>query len=104
MKLKKGDPIVVITGANKGQRGSVLKVLGEKNKVIVEGVNLKTKHQKPTQENPNGGIEKIEAPIHISNVAYYDEESGKQSRIRIEKNDQGARVRVLTRSNTTLSN
>ena len=103
MKIKKGDTVVVITGSYKGHRGKVLKADPVKQRVIVEGVNLKTKHSKPSQENPSGGIEKVEAPVHVSNVAYYDEEAGKASRIRIINKD-GERTRQLVASGRELEN
>ena len=103
MKIKKGDPVVVVTGANKGARGTVTKVLPGKNKVVVEGVNLKTKHNKPSQDNPGGGIEKVEAPVDASNVAFFDEQSGSASRLRIERKD-GKRVRVAVKSGRELDN
>ncbi|AXT62940.1 50S ribosomal protein L24 [Aquimarina sp. AD10] len=68
LKIKSGDTVRVIAGDNKGQEGTVQKVLKEKNKAIVEGVNLVSKHQKPSAANPQGGIVKQEAPIHISNL------------------------------------
>lgn len=69
LKIKSGDTVRVIAGDNKGQEGTVQKVLKEKNKAIVEGVNLVSKHQKPSATNPQGGIVKQEAPIHISNLS-----------------------------------
>ena len=68
MHVKKGDTVVVLTGATRGQTGRVLKVLPEKNKVIVEGLNFVTRHTKPTQTNPQGGRLEKEAPMHASNV------------------------------------
>lgn len=102
MKIKKGDTVIVTTGSFKGHRGKVLRTVSARSAVVVEGVNLKTKHRKPTQKNPAGGIEKIEAPIHISNVAYYDEQSGKPTRIRVVRDASGARTRVAVRSGRTL--
>lgn len=67
--IKKGDSVKVLSGKAKGDTGAVLKVLKADNKVIVEGVNIVKKHQKPSQENQTGGIVELEAPIHISNVA-----------------------------------
>ncbi len=69
LKIKSGDTVRVIAGDNKGQEGTVQKVLIDKNKAIVEGVNLVSKHQKPSAANPQGGIVKQEAPIHISNLS-----------------------------------
>ncbi|WP_299257878.1 50S ribosomal protein L24 [uncultured Aquimarina sp.] len=68
LKIKSGDTVKVIAGDNKGQQGTVQKVLKDKNKAIVEGVNLVSKHQKPSAANPQGGIVKQEAAIHISNL------------------------------------
>ncbi|MHA7058587.1 50S ribosomal protein L24 [Aquimarina sp. M1] len=69
LKIKSGDTVKVIAGDNKGQQGTVQKVLKDKNKAVVEGVNLVSKHQKPSAANPQGGIVKQEAPIHISNLS-----------------------------------
>jgi len=79
-KIKKGDKVVVLTGKDKGKSGEVKKVLTEERKLIVEGVNLQTKHRKPTQTSA-GGIDKIEAPIHVSNVGLQDPKSSKPSRV-----------------------
>ena len=68
IKIKKGDKVLVIAGSNKGSEGVVAKVLREKNKAIVEGVNLVKKHAKPSAENPQGGIQEMEAPMQISNL------------------------------------
>lgn len=76
MKIKKGDTVKVISGANLGKEGSVLKVYPDKNKVIVEGVNVIKKHAKPTQSNPDGGILEYEAPIHASNVMIVEKKTG----------------------------
>ena len=80
LKIKKGDKVVVIAGRDKGQGGEVLKVLREVNRVVVQGVNMVTKHSKPTQTSP-GGLEKKELPIHISNVALADTKGGKATRV-----------------------
>lgn len=76
MKIKKGDTVKVISGANLGKEGTVLKVYPDKNKVIVEGVNIIKKHAKPTQSNPDGGILEYEAPIHASNVMIVEKKTG----------------------------
>ena len=76
MKIKKGDTVKIIAGANKGKEGTVLKVFPKTNRVIVEGVNIIKKHAKPTQTNPDGGILEYEAPIHVSNVMIVDKKSG----------------------------
>jgi len=101
MKLKKGDEVVVITGSDKGRRGKILRVLPREDKVIVAGVNLKTKHQKPIQNNPTGSVERIEAPIHVSNVAAWDAKEGGPSRIGY-RFENGKKVRYLKRSGTVL--
>ncbi|MDX1683693.1 MAG: 50S ribosomal protein L24 [Saprospiraceae bacterium] len=80
MKLKKGDKVVVITGADKGKSGSVLEVIAEKNRIVVDGVNVRKKHTKPTNDNP-GGINEITAPIHASNVMLLDPKSGDPTRV-----------------------
>ena len=68
-KIKKGDTVVVLAGSQKGTTGEVLRVIPKKNQAVVQGVNVKTKHQKPSPTNPNGGIVKQEAPVHLSNLA-----------------------------------
>lgn len=76
MKIKKGDTVQVISGANRGKEGTVLKAYPRTNKVIVEGVNVIKKHAKPTQANPDGGILEYEAPIHASNVMITEKKTG----------------------------
>ena len=68
LKIKTGDTVKIITGDDKGQEGKVVKILKDKNKAIVEGVNMVSKHTKPSAQNPQGGISKFEAPIHVSNL------------------------------------
>src|SRR5690554_2879386 len=101
LKIKSGDNVVVIAGDHKGSEGKVMKVFTEKNKAIVEGVNLVSKHEKPSANNPQGGIIKKEAPIHISNLALIDKKSGKPTRIgyRMEKNEK---VRFSKKSNEVI--
>ena len=77
MKIKKGDTIKVITGADKGKEARVIKIYSNNDKVLVEGIKLVKKHVRPNQENPQGGILEKEMPIHISNLAYYDNSSKK---------------------------
>lgn len=101
MRVKKGDTVVVIAGKDKGKKGTVAKVLPKTNKVLVEGVNVITKHQKPTAVNPQGGIINKEAPIHISNVMPVDPETGKGTRVRFEVKD-GKKVRVSVKSGKEL--
>ena len=89
MKLKKGDIVAVITGKDKATKGTyktgeILKVYPEENKVVVKGINIVTKHYRPSNSHPNGGIEKKEAAIDASNVAYLDPVQKKPTRIRYE--------------------
>ena len=97
MRVKREDTVVVIAGKDKGKTGKVVKVFPKTNKVIVEGVNVVTKHQKPTAINPQGGIINKEAPIHVSNVMPLDPETGKGTRVRFEMKD-GKKVRVAVKS------
>lgn len=97
MRIKTGDKVKVITGAYKGTIGQVKAAFPKEDKVIVEGVNIVKKHQKPTQQNPEGGIVEKEAKIHVSNVMLYDEKAKEASRIRMEVKD-GKKVRVFKKS------
>jgi len=96
-KIKTGDEVVVLAGKDKGRKGTVLKIFRAKDRVLVEGVNMIKKHIKPSTENPQGGIEEKEAPIHISNVALVDPKSGKATRVGYEVRD-GKKVRVSKKS------
>ena len=95
--IKKNDTVIVLTGEDKGKTGKVLKVLREKERAIVEGVNMISKSQKPSAKNPQGGIVKQEAPIHISNLSLIDPKSGKATRISI-KHDGKNVVRIAKKS------
>ena len=95
-RIKKGDKVVVLTGRDKGKTGEVQKILTNEAKVLVSGVNTLTKHRKPTQTSP-GGIEKIEAPIHVSNVALIDPKTNKPTRVGY-KTVGDNKVRVAKRS------
>ena len=97
-KIKKGDTVVVLSGKDKGKTGTVAQVLPKEGKVVVEGVNMITRHKKPTQMDPNGGLEQREAPLYISKVAMADPKDGKSTRVRIEADKDGKKVRVATRS------
>ena len=79
LKLKTGDTVRVTAGDDKGQEGKIVKILTDKNKAIVEGVNMVSKHTKPSAQNPQGGISKFEAPVHISNLMLV--ENGKTTRV-----------------------
>ncbi|MDD5861369.1 MAG: 50S ribosomal protein L24 [Prevotella sp.] len=83
--IKKDDQVIVLAGADKGKTGKVLQVLRDKERVLVEGINMVSKSTKPSAKNPQGGIVKQEAPIHISNVSLIDPKSGKVTRIKIER-------------------
>lgn len=89
LHIKKGDSVQVIAGENKGDEGKVLEVFPLKNRAIVEGVNVVTKHVKPSAANPQGGITKEEAPIHISNLMVLDPKSGEPTRIGRRMNTEG---------------
>eukprot|EP01136_Pigoraptor_vietnamica_P005465 Opistho-1_new@37135 len=94
IKIRKGDLVKVIAGDSKGQQGKVQEVLVAKNRVVVEGINLVSKHTKPNAATPNGGIIKKEAALHISNVQLVDPKSGKTTRVGRKLNADGKLVRV----------
>lgn len=98
LNIKKGDMVFVNAGDNKGQQGRVLEVLYKKDKAIVEGVNMVSKHSKPTKAAPQGGIIKKEAPVHISNLNLIDPASGKPTRIGRRLNDKNVTVRYAKKS------
>jgi len=100
-KIKKGDSVVVRSGKDKGRTGTVLQVLPKEGKILVEGVNVATRHRKPTQINPQGGIERREALMAISKVGLADPKSGKPTRVRFEVKD-GKKVRVAVKSGETI--
>ena len=107
MNIKKGDLVQVITGKkeNKGKQGKVLRVITETERVVVEGVNVMTRHKRPTMQGESGGIEKVEAPIHISNVALVDPETNKPTKVgyrteTVERNGRTKTVRVRVSKTT----
>ena len=100
-KIKKGDSVVVRSGKDKGRTGTVLQVLPKDDKVLVSGINVATRHRKPTQGNPQGGIDRREAPLHISKVSLADPKDGKATRVRFETKD-GKKVRVAVKSGETI--
>lgn len=100
LDLKRGDVVQVISGKEKGATGKIMKIDREKMRVLVEGLNMQTKHVKPNQANPNGGIVKQEGPIHYSNVLLFNKSSEKGERIRIQKNEDGSKTRVFAKSGT----
>lgn len=101
MKIKKGDQVVVLTGKDKGAKGEVLKVFLAEQRVLVKGVNLVKKHQKPTMTSA-GGIENVERPVHVSNVALADPKTGKPTRVGVSVLKDGKKVRVSKRSGETI--
>ena len=98
LHIKKNDTVVVLAGEDKGKTGKVLKVLVEKNRALVEGVNMVSKSTKPSAQNPQGGIVKQEAPIHISNLSLVDPKSGKATRVGIKVTEDGKKVRIAKKS------
>jgi len=96
-KIRKGDTVVILSGKDKGKTGEVVRSMPKENKVVVSGVNVHARHRKPSQTNPQGGIERKEAPLHVSNVAVADPKSGKATRVRFEERD-GKKVRVAAKS------
>ena len=92
MHIKKNDVVKVVAGNNKGKQGKVLKVYIAKSMIIVEGINLRKKHIKPNQKNPQGGIQEKEAPIHVSNVMLLY--NGKSTRVGYKKLEDGKKVRI----------
>jgi large subunit ribosomal protein L24 len=97
LKIKKGDNVVVITGRDKGRSGEVLRVFPVEQRLIVQGVNIARRHTKPRMGNPGGIVEK-ELPIHISNVAHIDPQTGKPTRVGYKLLEDGRKVRVARRS------
>ena len=98
LHIKKNDTVVVLAGEDKGKTGKVLKVLVEKNRALVEGVNMVSKSTKPSAKNPQGGIVKQEAPIHISNLSLVDPKCGKATRVGIKVTEDGKKVRIAKKS------
>ena len=100
-RIRKGDMVAVVSGDERGKRGRVLEVIQEKNRVVIEGVNLVFKHLRKSQKHPNGGRIRREAAVHLSNVMPIDPETNKPTRVRFESKD-GKRVRVARRSGASL--
>ena len=97
-KIRKGDKVVVLSGKDKGRTGEVIRSIPKDMKVVVSGVNVAARHRKPSQTNPQGGIERKEAPMHVSKVAIVDPKTGKATRVRFETAKDGKKVRVAARS------
>lgn len=109
MKIKKSDKVMVIAGKDKGHIGVVIDVFETDNKVVIEGVNIKTVHRKPTQQNPEGGIFKVETPIHVSNVMLVEGKgkTAKPTRVGFryevnEKTGKKTKVRYSKKTNTEI--
>ena len=97
LHIRKGDTVIVLAGRDKGKTGKVQKVLVEDNRAIVEGVNMVSKSQKPSAQNPQGGIVKQEAPIHISNLSLIDPKSGKATRVSVKHEGKNV-IRIAKKS------
>ncbi len=102
MYIKKGDTVVVLSGKDKGKVAKVTKVLANSDRVVLEGVNVMKKHQKPTQANPDGGIVEFAAPIHVSNVAIQDPKTKQATRVGY-KLVEGKKVRYAKKSGELLN-
>lgn len=97
-KLKKGDKVVVISGASKNKRGEIIKVLPSEGRAVVQGVNMVKRHQRPTQANPEGGIVMKEAPIRLSKLALEDPKDGSPTRVGFRVMEDGSKVRFAKKS------
>ena len=100
--IRKGDEVIVTAGNDKGKRGKVLRVDTDRDRVVVEGINVRRKHVKPTQANPQGGVVSLEMPVHMSNLSPADK-SGKPTRVRFVTKDDGSKVRVAVTTGEELS-
>ncbi|AIY11906.1 MULTISPECIES: 50S ribosomal protein L24 [Cellulophaga] len=101
LKIKVGDIVRIVAGDHKGVEGKIMKIDFDKNKAIVEGANMVSKHEKPSAKNPQGGIVKKEALLHISNLALIDAKSGSTTRVGYDVRD-GKKVRVSKKSNEVI--
>ena len=102
-KIMKGDPVKVIRGNYRDMVGSVLEVFPDKQRVRVEGVNMRKRHTRPSQQNPDGGIISFEAPIHISNVMLVETGSDDASRVRMRVGDDGIKERIAVKSGNPIA-
>jgi large subunit ribosomal protein L24 len=98
--VRKGDTVVITAGAHRGKVGEIMRVITDKDQVVIKGINMRTKHLKPTRISPQGGIITKEAPIHISNVS--PAVDGKPTRVRFQVRDDGSKVRVAVRGGKVL--
>ncbi|MGK0638904.1 50S ribosomal protein L24 [Schleiferia thermophila] len=97
--IKKGDKVKVIAGDEKGAEGEVLRIIRDKNRAVVKGINMVKKHVKPTAQNPEGRIVEMEAPIHISNLMLIDPKTGQPTRIARKRDENGSPIRISKKSN-----
>lgn len=102
--IRRGDTVMVISGNNKGKKGRVLEVMRDKYRAIVEGLNMVTKHVKPSAANPNGGIKKTEAPIHLSNLMLVDPATGESTKVGRKRNDSGKLQRYSRKTGQFIKN
>lgn len=100
-RIKKGDQVIVLSGKDKGRTGEVVKAIPKDGKVVVSGINVAVRHKKPSQTNPQGGLERSEAPLHVSKVAHVTKD-GKPTRVRFEERD-GKKVRVAVKTGEVIS-
>ena len=103
-RIRKGDTAIVIAGNDKGKKGKVLEVLTDKDRVVIEGVNMITKHVKPSTDNPEGGIQKTEAGIHISNVKLVDPSTGEPTKVGRKLNEEGKMQRFSKKTGEVIKN
>ena len=104
LHIRKGDTVKVIAGNSKGKDGKVLEVLAEKHRAVVEGVNMVTKHRKPSATNPEGGVDKVEAPIHISNLMLVDPATGETTRTGRKADEKGKLQRYSKKTGEVIKN
>ena len=100
-KIRKGDKVVVLSGKDKGRSGTVTKVMPKDGKVVVDGINVAARHRKPSQTNPQGGIDRAPAPMHISKVAIAGTD-GKPTRVRFGIGKDGSKIRIAAKSGETI--
>ena len=93
---------MVIAGQSKGQTGRIIRMIPNQHRAVVEGVNMVTKHQKPTASSPQGGLSQMEAPLHVSNLMLIDPKTGTPTRVGMKINDKGQKVRVAKKSGETI--
>ena len=100
-KIRKGDRVIVLSGKDKGRTGTVTKVMPKDSKVVVDGINVAARHRKPSQTNPQGGIDRAPAPMHVSKVAIAGTD-GKPTRVRFGTGKDGSKIRIAAKSGETI--